>query len=192
MKKAYSLVLSLLLCMGLLTFTTACGKAAPLTATQIITLIETQLPTDLALAASIERLAGNPSLANVFVKISNIAGTDLPLIQTAVDAWKASQTAGNLAALSSAVNVLAAKINTQVLAANGVISTDADAISMAVVLGLALAINGMSIALANIGTKSATLIVPNGFREVRAITPRVKVEEVAREFGVPVETVYGL
>jgi hypothetical protein len=192
MKKAYSLILSLLLVMGTLTFTTGCGKAAPLTPTQIIALIETQLPGDLTLAASIAKLAGNQSLSNVLVKISNMAGTDLPIIQSAVVAWKASPTAGNLAALANAVNALAAKINTQVLVANGLVSTDADAIAMAVVAGLSLAINGWAIALSNTGTASATLIVPDGFREVRAITPRIKVEEVAREFGVPVEVVYGL
>ena len=191
MKKLYCSVLSVLLCMGLLTFTTACGKA-PLTPLQVVTLIETQLPTDLALAASIETLTNNPSLASVLVKISSIAGTDLPIIQTLVAAWKASQTAGNLAALSNAVNTLAAKINTQVLAANGLVSTDADAIAMVTLAGLALALNGMSIALGNLGTKSATLIVPDGFREVRAITPRAGVEKVAQEFGVPVEFVYGL
>jgi hypothetical protein len=192
MKKAYAVVLSVLMCMSLVAFSTGCGKALPLTPVQIISLIETQLPGDLTLAASIAKLAGNASLSDILVKISNMSGTDLPIIQAAVTAWKASQTAGNLAALASAVNTLAAKINKQVLAANGLISTDADAIAMGVVAGLSLAINGWAIALGNMGSTSATLTVPDGFREVRAITPRVKVEEVAREFGVPVDVVYGL
>jgi hypothetical protein len=116
-----------------------------------------------------------------------MAGTDLPLVKTAVETWLANKTAGNLAALAAVTSSLASKINQQVLAANGLINSDADAIAMGVITGLSLIINGWAISLANgssaVVTK-ANLIVPAGFWEVMKITPRDEVEQVASQYGL--------
>lgn len=187
MKKAYVVVLSVLMCMSLAVFSTGCGKVPAMTPDQVVTLIETQLPGNLQLAASIAKLAGNPDMSKVLIKISNMAGTDLPIIRDAVNTWLANKTAGNLAALAAVTSSLASKINQQVLAANGLINSDADAIAMGVITGLSLIINGWAISLSNGGpapVAKANLIVPEGFWEVMKITPRDEVEQVASQYGI--------
>ena len=184
MKKSYSLVLALLLCMGTLTFSTGCGK---ITAPQVINIIESQLPADLTLAENIAKLSGNPQLTAVFSQISTIAGTDLPLIQAAVAAYQSSKTAGNLTALAAAVNTLANALTPQVLAANRLVSTQGEAIAVAVVAGLSLAINGWAIALANSGAKVAQLPSQNDMRELAKLAGHEQVEQVAKTYGLTAE-----
>src|ERR1035438_569183 len=184
MKQAYSVVMSLLLVMGLLTFSTGCGKV---TAPQVISIIESQLPADLTLAANIAKLTGNSQLVAVFNQISTIAGTDLPLVQAAVAAYKANKTTGNLNALAAAVSTLANTLTPQVLAANRLVSTNAEAIAVAVVAGLSLAINGWAIALANAGAKTAQLPNQNDLRELAKIAGRDQVGRVAIVYGVTPE-----
>jgi hypothetical protein len=190
MRKAYSAVLSVLMCMGLMTFNTGCGKVS---ASQVISIIETQLPTDLATAATIAKLTGNAQLAAIFSQSASIAQTDLPIIQNLVATYKANQSAGNLSALGAAVSSLAGKLTAQVLAANKVADTQTDAVAVAVVAGLAVGINGWALALANAGAKSAQLATPQSdLRELAAIAGREQVARVAAVYGVSIDDLDGM
>lgn len=181
MKKAYCIVMSLALIVTAATFETGCKSGT--SAAQVISIIESQLPTDLTQAATIAGLSDNASLTQFFQQAATIAGTDLPIIQNLVQTYKANQTSGNLAAIAAACSQLATQLNQQVLAANHVASSSADKIAIAVLSAFALGINGWSLALASSGAKTAQL-TPPGFYDVLAIAPYDKAVEVAAVYGV--------
>lgn len=184
MKKAYCLVLSLLLVAvssGFVVMETGC------TASQLATsvaIIEQQLPVALTLAVNLASIA-DPALAPVFTLISTAVTTDQPGIAAAVAAWKANKSSGNFAALSAAVSTLAGKINAQVLAANGVANPQKDAIALTAIGGIALLINGWAASLSggNVSaTATAALHVIEGWPEGRR-----QIEETAAVYGVSAE-----
>ena len=62
-------------------------------------------------AAAFARLRNDPALGAFFESVYSAAMVDLPIIKDAAAAWTANQSAGNLAALSAAVNTLATEVN---------------------------------------------------------------------------------
>ena len=181
MRKASHIVFSLLLVVASLTFETGCGKVPKLTPVQLVQLISSQVPADLIVAGSISSLAGNPDLAAVFTKIGNAASQDLPLIKIAADTWLANQTSGNFAALAAVCGALSNKLTPQLLAANGLASTDAEKIIVASVSVFVLGISAWSVAFSGFGVKTAA----NFHQIIQAakLTPMTDVYRIAREYG---------
>jgi hypothetical protein len=104
----------------------------------------------------------------------------LPLIKAAGAAWIANKSAGNLAALSAAVNSLAAGVNAQVLAANRVANSDSEKKVFAALLLFSATVNGMSAALSGV---SAKLVLPSGYNEVLALLPQADIDSVTGTYG---------
>ncbi|MGB8768653.1 MAG: hypothetical protein WCC92_03495 [Candidatus Korobacteraceae bacterium] len=178
MKKAYSVVLSLLMSMGLCVFNTGCSSSQ--TAKTVNTVLA-EAGVALQSAAAFAQLRNDPALGAFFESVYNAAIVDLPLIKDAGAAWTANKSAGNLSALSAAVNTLASEVNAQVLAANKVANTDSEKSALAALLLFSATVNGMAGALSGV---SAKLVLPSGYREVLALTPHSAQQQVAKAYGV--------
>ncbi len=166
MKKAYSVVLSVLMCMGLCVFNTGCSSAQT---AKTVNIVAAEAEVALQSAAAFARLGNDPTLGAFFESVYSAAVVDLPLIKDAAAAWTANKSAGNLSALSAAVNTLAGEVNAQVLAANKVANTDSEKKVLSALLLFSATINGMAAALSGV---SAKLALPAGYHEVLALTPR--------------------
>src|ERR1700690_2971866 len=106
MKKAYSIVLSALMCMALCVFNT--GYSSSQTA-KTVNIVVAEAGVALQSAAAFAQLANDPTLGAFFQSVYSAAVVDLPLIRDAGGAWTANKSAGNLSALSAAVNSLASE-----------------------------------------------------------------------------------
>ena len=113
----------------------------------------------------------------------------MPLIKDAGAAWTANKSAGNLSALSAAVNTLASEVNAQVLAANKVANTDSEKTALTALLLFSATVNGMAAALSEVNAK---LVLPCGYHEVLAMTPRSTQEQVAKVYGVAPDFLSGM
>ncbi|MGA3053389.1 MAG: hypothetical protein ABSD63_04215 [Candidatus Korobacteraceae bacterium] len=178
MKKAYSVVLSVLMCMALCVFNTGCSSSQT---AKTVNIVVAEAEVALQSAAAFANLRNDPTLGAFFESVYNAAVVDLPLIKDAGAAWTANKSAGNLSALSAAVNTLASEVNAQILAANKVANTDSQKSVLAALLLFSATINGMAAALSGV---SAKLALPRGYREVLALTPRPTQEQVAKAYGV--------
>ena len=186
MKKAYSVVLSVLMGMGLGVFNSGCTSSQ---IAKTVNIVMAEAGVALQSAAAFARLGNDPTLGAFFESVYSAAIVDLPLIKDACAAWTANKSAGNLSALSAAVNSLASEVNAQVLAANRVANTDSEKSVLAALLLFSATINGMAAALSGV---SAKLALPGGYREVLALTPRSTQEQVAKTYGVAPEFADGV
>ena len=186
MWKAFSPVLSVLMCMSLCVFNTGCSSSQ-MAKTVNIVVVEAEVA--LQSAAAFAQLANDPTLGAFFQSVYSAAVVDLPLIKGAGAAWSANKSAGNLSALAAAVNTLASEVNAQVLAANKVANTDSEKKVLAALLLFSATINGMAAALSGV---SAKLALPRGYREVLALTPRSTQEQVAQAYGVAPDFLEGM
>jgi hypothetical protein len=177
MKKAYSLVLSVLMSMGLCAFNTACS---PSQTAKTVNMVVAEAGIALQSAAAFAQLLNHPTLGTFFQSVYSAAVVDVPLIKDAGAAWAANKSAGNLAALSAAVNKLAGEVNAQVLAANKVVNTDSEKTALTALLLFSATVNGMAAALSEV---NANLALPSGYNEVLAMTPRSTQEQVAKVYG---------
>jgi hypothetical protein len=186
MKKAYSVVLSVLMGMGLCLFTTGCSSSQT---AKTVNIVVAEAEVALQSAAAFAQLRNDPTLGAFIESVYSAAVVDLPLIKDAGAAWTANKSAGNLSALSAAVNTLASEVNIQVLAANKVANTDSQKSVLAALLLFSATINGMAAALSGV---SAKVTLPGGYREVLALTPRSTQEQVAQAYGVAPDFMGGM
>ena len=186
MQKAYSILLSVLMCMGLCVFNTGCSSSQT---AKTVNIVVAEAGVALQSAAAFAQLRNDPTLGAFFDSVYSAAVADLPLIKDAGAAWTANKSAGNLSALSAAVNTLAAEVNAQVLAANKVANSDSEKSVLAALLLFSATVNGMAAALSGV---SAKLLLPSGYREVLALTPRSTQEQVAKAYGVAPEFMGGM
>jgi hypothetical protein len=181
MWKAFSPVLSVLMCMSLCVFNTGCSSSQ---IEKTVNIVMAESGVALQAAAAFAELRHDPALTVFFDSVYSAAVTDLPLVKAAGAAWIANKSAGNLAALSAAVNTLASEVNSQVLAANKVVTTDSQKSSLAALQLFAATVNGMSVALVGV---SASMLLPDDYHEVLALTSRSTQEQVAKTYGVTPE-----
>jgi hypothetical protein len=186
MKKAYSFVLSVLMFTGLCVFNTGCSSSQT---TKTVNVVVAEAGVALQSAAAFAQLRNDPTLGAFFQSVYSAAIVDLPIIKDAGAAWTANKSAGNLSALSAAVNTLATEVNAQVLAANKVANTDAEKSVLSALLLFSATVNGMAAALSGV---SAKLVLPSGYREVLALTPRSTQEQVAEAYGVAPDFLSGM
>lgn len=182
MKKAYSVVLSLLLVF------TACAVETGCTSNQfntVLNTISTQLPAAEALAQNIATLANDPVLSPFVTTIGNAAAADLPILQAAISTYQASSSTGKKQAIFDLVSALATGINAQVLAANKVAnpSTQADALKQ--IAAIAAVVNGFQLVLAPFfnGKTTSAMNARATYESVSAYIPRQEKEKVARSYG---------
>lgn len=182
MKRRSSLVVALAvaLSLSLVTTQTACTSAQ---VENVMLIVEKQLPAAINLAANLSTVADDPQLAAIFNEASGVVQADAPILTALVDAWKANKTSGNLAKVAAAVNATASKINANVLAANRLVSTKAQAITLASLNSLAIYFNGMAGSLASVNTvKSASMQCPPSL--VLPMLPKRELEQEAARYGV--------
>lgn len=186
MKKAYSVVLSVLMGMGVCVFGSGCSSSQT---AKTVNIVMAEAGVALQSAAAFAELRKDPTLGAFFESVYSAAVVDLPLIKETGAAWMANKSAGNLSALSAAVNALASEVNTQVLAANKVANSESEKSVLATLLLFSATVNGMAAALSGV---SAKLAPPGGYSEVLALTPRATQERVAKAYGVEPECVGGM
>lgn len=145
MKKAYSVVMSLVLVMGLVSFSTGCTSNQ---FNNTIATISAEIPTAITLAEDIETLVGTSSGDAVWAKITSLTSNDLPLFQQAVNTYIANKTAGTKAAIFATFNTVKNDVNATVLAANGITNPASQKSALDKLAALGIVVNAIALLLA--------------------------------------------
>lgn len=175
MKKAYSVVMSLVLCVSLVGMEAACSSSQ---VQNVLNTINTQLPIIQSTVASISSLTNDPKLSAVLQEVETAYAADAPLLSAAITAYNSGS--GKLAGVIAASEVLASSINAQVLAANKVVSPGSEKQALVALAVVAAAVNGFALSLSAFG-KSKTASA--SYQAVAPFIPQAEKEKVAQSYG---------
>lgn len=175
MKKAYSVVMSLVLCFSLVGMEAACSSSQ---VQNVLNTINTQLPIIDATVTSIAGLTNDPKLAAILNTAETAFKADAPLLSTAIAAYNSGN--GKLAGAIAAANALAAAINPQVEAANRLVSPGSEKQAMIALAIVAAAVNGFALSLSAFG-KSKT--AQANYQTVAPFIPQAEKGKVAQSYG---------
>ncbi len=185
--KTLSPVMALVLAFSTCLINTGCSDAK---FDSTVKTIENEIPAAVALGADLATLTNDAQLKPILATAGSIAGTDLPIIATSINAYFNDKTASTKAAVFAAVTTLTTGINAQVLAANKIVNAASQQAALLKLAAFAAVVNGMQLVLAPF-FNSSRLIGPIGpqipFSAVDASIPAAQQEKVAKAYGYTLE-----